>query len=86
MKLTKTQLKQLIQEELETIIEANPLAGPTRTGPFDGAPAASPSVGPGQGEATRWGTRTGQPGKENKKLQLVAKELQLLLNKIKSEL
>ena len=32
MKITKTRLKQLIKEEIENILNENPLAGPTAAG------------------------------------------------------
>ena len=73
MKITKTQLKQIIKEALQEAEDPR-LMGPTRTAPVD--PLAGPTRAPGA-----------QPGGGgNKQLALVAKELQVLLDKIKKAL
>ena len=80
MKITTKQLKQLIQEELAKITEVNPLAGSTRTEPVEQpADPNNPLAG-----STRTEPQADDGG--NKKLALVAKELQLLLKKIQAEL
>ena len=102
MKITTKQLKQLIREamndiaspnETNRIEENNPLSGPTmvpknNTRALAGAGRRSDDqkrkdVLSGQ---TAAGTYVPLRGDDNKKLAIIAKELQILLNKIKKEL
>tara|TARA_R110000803_G_scaffold18014_1_gene48348 strand:+ start:8 stop:256 length:249 start_codon:yes stop_codon:yes gene_type:complete len=77
MKITKITLRQIIKEELErTLSEENPLSGPTA--------APNPLSGPTAAPNPLSGSTTADPVQGDKKqLLLVAKELQVLLAKIK---
>jgi len=84
MKLTKSQLKEIIKEEIgRTISEADPLVGPTRAPGVQAAPATDPDD-PMSGP-TRAPPAEAVPT-DNRQLALVAKELQVLLAKIKKVL
>ena len=83
MKITKAQLKRLIKEELGGIQEQGPLSGPTRAAPTD--PLSGPTRA-GPTDPLSGPTRGAPEPAQNKKLALVAKELQLLLKKILAEL
>ena len=73
MKVTKSQLKRIIKEELKRVIhENNPLAGPTRTGPPQDD--ADPLAGP---------TRTGPPQEVKKKAVALDKVETLLARLLK---
>tara|TARA_R110002126_G_scaffold154100_1_gene301175 strand:+ start:53 stop:298 length:246 start_codon:yes stop_codon:yes gene_type:complete len=76
MKITKITLRQIIKEELErTLSEENPLSGATAApDPLSGATAAPDPLS---------GATVADPVQGDKKLLLVAKELQVLLAKIK---
>ena len=84
MKLTKTQLKQIIKEELERdLAEEDILSGPTRAQRAQ-TTAADPSD-PLSG-STRVEPVSQTTSDDNTQLALVAKELQLLLAKIQKAL
>ncbi|HHZ95587.1 MAG TPA: hypothetical protein EYN67_08515 [Flavobacteriales bacterium] len=81
MKLTKSKLRQIIKEELGTLREAQLEDGGTLMEPVD--PPQDPNVG-GTLLAPADTPQAASAG--NKKLALVAKELQILLKKIQQEL
>ena len=70
LKITKTQLRKLIQEEVADI-----LSGPTRKDPTDARP---PSHDPLSGPTAKAPEESG-----DKKMALIVKELEVLINKIK---
>ena len=90
MKISKTKLQQIIKEEFETLLEAavneNPNValpdGGTLVGPADPSSADPHAGGTLVGPADT--PKAAAAG--NKKLALVAKELQILLKKIQQEL
>ena len=73
MKITKSQLRKIIKEVIK---EVDPLAGPTNVEPVQ---SSNPLSGPTNVDPQ-------QPAAGNKPLMLVAKELEVLLAKIKKAL
>ena len=73
MKITQSQLRKIIKEVIK---EVDPLAGPTNVEP---AQSSNPLSGPTNVDPQ-------QPAAGNKPLMLVAKELEVLLAKIKKAL
>jgi hypothetical protein len=81
MKLTKAKLRQIIKEELGTLREFELEDGGTLVGPVD--PPQDPHAG---GTLLEPAAAKQAAAAGNKKLALVAKELQILLKKIQQEL
>ena len=73
MKITQSQLRKIIKEVIK---EVHPLAGPTNVEPVQ---SSNPLAGPTHANPQ-------QPAAGNKPLMLVAKELEVLLAKIKKAL
>jgi|TARA_R110000824_G_scaffold79823_2_gene201084 hypothetical protein len=81
MKITKNRLKQLIKEEIENVLNENPLAGPTAAG----EPAKQQAAKPTADNPLAGATAAGEPQQIQKKAVALDK-VEALLTKLVKQL
>jgi hypothetical protein len=81
MKITKNRLKQLIKEEIENVLNENPLAGPTAAG----EPTKQQAIKPTADNPLAGATTAGEP-QQIKKKAVALDKVEALLTKLVKQL